>query len=278
MTIIMDLTREKIKAYLEVFIENLIAKYKDRKTEGFQTSQDYLLLKSKKGSLKPFHAAIIPSELIRISAFERGFSTSLGTTFEECAKLIGKDYFEKAERGHSFEKEVSISAINEIDKQIRLFEHAAKSKENRPSLKEMLDSIYSRLDGRKTNLKIQADVYLKSVDGKEYFFEIKSPQPNKGQCLEILQRLLRFYLIKEENRNNCFAYFAMGYNPYGKNRIEYNWNFSRNYFPLDEAALIGHEFWDLIGGKDTQQELLDIYREVGKEKAKYMLDSLAFGF
>lgn len=53
---------------------------------------------------------------------------------------------------------------------------------------------------------------------------------------------------------------------------------ARNYTPFDQAVLIGHEFWDIIGGTTAYEELLDIYEEAGKEKSKYMIDALAFGF
>jgi hypothetical protein len=48
--------------------------------------------------------------------------------------------------------------------------------------------------------------------------------------------------------------------------------------PFDDGLVIGHEFWEIIGGPEAYKELLDIYRTVGKEKSKYMIDALAFGF
>lgn len=38
------------------------------------------------------------------------------------------------------------------------------------------------------------------------------------------------------------------------------------------------DFWTLIGGEGTYAELLEIYREVGREKGKAMIDALVFGF
>ena len=48
--------------------------------------------------------------------------------------------------------------------------------------------------------------------------------------------------------------------------------------PFNQAILIGHEFWNIVGGPGTYEELLEIYQEVGREKTKYILDTLAFGF
>ena len=70
----------------------------------------------------------------------------------------------------------------------------------------------------------------------------------------------------------------MAYNPFGSSREDYNWSIAKNYMPYDEGLLIGDEFWSVIGGAGTYQELLEIYQYVGKVKAKYILDALAFGF
>ena len=51
-----------------------------------------------------------------------------------------------------------------------------------------------------------------------------------------------------------------------------------NYTPFAEAVIIAQEFWSIVGGEGTMEELFSIYQEVGREKTKYMLDSLAFGF
>jgi hypothetical protein len=102
--------------------------------------------------------------------------------------------------------------------------------------------------------------------------------PNKGQCLEVTQRLLRFHLLNGQARPDVQAYFSMAYNPYGPNRSEYRWSFGLNYTPFDEAVVIGNEFWNIIGGPTAYEELLDIYQEVGRVKGKYMIDALALGF
>jgi hypothetical protein len=125
---------------------------------------------------------------------------------------------------------------------------------------------------------VRADLYILTHDDTELLFEIKSPKPNKGQCLEVLQRLLRFHLLCGKNRPGLQAYYAMPYNPYGMTKESYRWTQAKQYLPFDEAVVIGQEFWSLIGGETTYEELLEIYMEVGKEKGKYMLDTLAFDF
>lgn len=214
-------TRAAIKAYLEVFIENLVEKYRKRDIPSVDCPTPYLKQKSSQGRLKPFHAAIISPEMLRLNEFERGFSTSLGTTFEECARLIAFEYHREAHRSYDIKGEVSLAAINEIERQIAIFESSSKSQLQKPSLKEMIQSV---LNARKEDDLVprtsRADLYILTKEGKHLFFEIKSPQPNKGQCLEVTQRLLRFHLLSAKNYRRVQAYYAMAYNNFGPNRSD----------------------------------------------------------
>jgi hypothetical protein len=272
-------TKQRIKAYLETFIEKKIEAIRSRQLPLFSHSKDYLEKRSKKGRLKPFHAAIIPEEIRKINAFERSFSTTLGTTFEECARLIALDHHKKAERSYDLTSNISTSAINEIEHQVSLFDRNSDASRIKPSIDDMIESV---LNSRKTNdlelRTVRADLFVLANDGTEYYFEIKSPKPNKGQCLEVTQRILRFHLVTGKKRPEAVSYFAMAYNPYGPTRDHYRWSMAKNYMPFDDGLVIGHEFWEIIGGPGAYKELLDIYRTVGKEKSKYMIDALAFGF
>ena len=271
-------TRERIKGFLEGFIQGLVIEYKSRVLPIIQP-KNYLSQISPEGRLKPFHAAIIPPELLRINAFERSFSTRLGSTFEECARLIALEHYADAQRGFNVNGRVSLSALNEIEKQVAIFEHAAVAGKPRPSLLRMIKAVLAAR--RKTDLQdrvFRADLYILAANGSKLFFEMKSPMPNKGQCLEVTQRILRFHLLHGEARPKVKAYFAMAYNPYGPKRNDYRWTYARNYMPFDQAVLLGREFWEIVGGPNTYQELLEVYQEVGREKGKDMIDTLGFGF
>jgi len=106
-------TRQIIKGYIEGFIQGMI----DEKTEsGFDPKQlRPLRQESKKGDLKPFHESLLPDGLLKISEFERSFSTKLGTTFEECARLIALDNHNHAERGRRVTGQISFKAIKRIE-------------------------------------------------------------------------------------------------------------------------------------------------------------------
>lgn len=279
MTAISSSTRIIIKGYLEGFIQGLIDEYKGREILKPDNAEEYLSRFSSKGELKPFQAALIPPELIRINQFERGLSTRLGNSIEECARLIASEYHPEVRRGYDVKADVSIKAFAEAERQKENYESSAKTGQAKPNLEEMIAAVLQARDSDNLQTKtVRTDLYILAKDGTEYFFEIKGPKPNKGQCLEVTQRLLRFHLLRGESRPQVKAYYAMPYNPYGRTKADYKWSYAKNYMPFEEAVVIGSEFWNIIGGETAYQELLEIYLEVGSEKSKHMFDTLAFGF
>jgi Type II restriction endonuclease, TdeIII len=154
-----------------------------------------------------------------------------------------------------------------------------KTGETKPYFEQMITAVLkARRSDDLTPKTVRADLCIFAHDGTEYLFEIKAPKPNKGQCLEVIQRLLIFHLLRGAKRPQLQAYYAMPYNPYGVTKAVYKWSQARNYLPFYEAVVIGDEFWNIVGGPTAYEELLEIYLEVGRERSKYMMDALAFGF
>jgi len=256
-------TRATIKGYLEGFIQGLIDEYKGREIQALSSAEEYLARSSPKGQLKPFQAALIPPELIRINQFERGLSTRLGNSLEECARLIALDHHSVVYRSYDIRAEVSDYAFAEVERQRQTYESAIQKKQVKPSFLQMIAATLNSCGKDDLNTKVvRADLYILTQNNTELLFEIKSPKPNKGQCLEVLQRLLRFHLLRGKNRPDLQAYYAMPYNPYGMTKASYRWTQAKQYLPFDEAVVIGKEFWTLVGGETTYEELLEIYRDL----------------
>ena len=64
----------------------------------------------------------------------------------------------------------------------------------------------------------------------------------------------------------CSAFFALPYNPYGVEKIDYAWTFPKRWFDMvnDPCVLIGNEFWDFIGGVGTYAQFIDAVNAMGK--------------
>ena len=265
--------RAAIKGYLEGFIDGLVQQHKPVDKPPRLLKDDFEEEATTDAGYKPFHEAIIPEQILRVSAFERSFSTKLGSTFEECARLIASQTYKAARRNFVATGQLPKAAAARIEQLVNQI-----ASEHKPNFLKLIDEILEVQDDNWVERPVVADLYLESDKGIRYFFEIKSPKPNKGQCLEIAERLLRVHAITQEKRPKVNAYFAMAYNPYGPQRENYRHSFSLQYLDMENEVLIGEEFWQIIGGKGTYEELLDIYREVGQEKSKAMMDALLFGF
>ena len=265
--------RSAIKGYLEGFIDGLVQQHKPIDKPPRLIKDELEEEPSTDGGYKPFHEAIIPDQILRVSAFERSFSTKLGSTFEECARLIASQTYKTVKRNFVATGQMPGAAAARIEQLVNQI-----ASEHHPNFLKLIAEVLKIVDYNWVERPVVADLYLESDKGVRYFFEIKSPKPNKGQCLEIAERLLRVHAITQEKRPKVNAYFAMAYNPYGHRRADYRHSFSLQYLDMENEVLLGDEFWQIIGGKGTYEELLDIYREVGREKSKAMMDALLFGF
>lgn len=263
-------TRQQIKGYLEGFIEGMLQEYRQWQRRARLSPRQYLKQKASDATLKPFHDAILPEEFRKASAFERSFSTRLGATFEECARLIALQHHAHAQRGYRMDAELDVDALNELENQIQRLDRRESI-----TIAEMIQAVLQARSGKAvSSVRIIADLYVQKRDGTELYFELKSPVPNKGQCLEVMQRLLRIHLARSGNASAVETYFAMPYNPYGGGRENYRWDYAKRYLPFNDAVLIGAEFWDMLGGKGTYLRLLEIYYEVGEAKAKDLIELL----
>ena len=265
--------RATIKGYLEGFIDGLVQQHKPTEKPPRLIKDEFEDAPPTDGGYKPFHEAIIPDQILRVSAFERSFSTKLGSTFEECARLIASQTYKTVRRNFVATGQMPGAAAARIEELVNRV-----ASEHKPNFLELIDEVLKVEDNNWVERPVVADLFLENQKGYRYFFEIKSPKPNKGQCLEIAERLLRVHAITQEKRPKVNAYFAMAYNPYGLRKEDYKHSFSLQYLDMQHQVLLGDEFWEIIGGKGTFEELLDIYQEVGREKSKAMMDALLFGF
>jgi len=263
--------RATIKGYLEGFIQGMVNEFR---ASGLSAKELRPPRESSKdGDIKPFHEAILPEGILRITEFERSFSTKLGSTFEEVAKLIGSVRFQTAERSYHVTGQVSRKAVRAIEAIVNRMNKGLKR--TYPQLVEEILDVANEDGEERTRI---ADLYLRDSKAHEFFFEMKSPKPNKGQCLEATDRLLQIHAIRRAGPPKVRTYYAMAYNPYGLARATYKHSFAKQYMDMSNQVLIGKEFWDLVGGDRTYETVLEIYREVGREKGPDMIDQLALGY
>ncbi len=100
---------------------------------------------------------------------------------------------------------------------------------------------------------------------------MKSPKPNKGQCIEMKLRLLTVLGIRRDE--GVFVWWGVPYNPYGT-AAAYAHPYPPRFFDFPNEVKLGSDFWNFVGGDEgTFDALLDLYRKVGEEYAE-QLDAL----
>lgn len=233
--------KQKIKQLLETKIDKKLTSYLRETTS------------------MPFLSRLMQdSERVASYSFIHSLATSLGMSiYEDVSKIIAgersEECFTKYGMGGVLSREQK-STIANIVRRLR----------NNPNKKSNISTeIEDVLKVSATNGKYQkdgniADFYMKR-NGDEYYFEIKTVKPNIDVFKESKIKLLEWVARK---RKRIKVFLAFPYNPYHPQ--PYSRFTMQNMMDYPNDFLIGEEYWNLLGGKNTFQELLDVFDNVGK--------------
>jgi hypothetical protein len=223
---------------------------------------------------RPFHEALLPGRDLSLWGEERSFSTVLGTRFQAMALVLARNVHGNGTSNHTVTGQVPTSTISTISAIVDDLRRGRQRIDTRfPELVRLATSGYS---GDMVTRSALMDLSYTDAEGVEHYFEIKSPKPNRGQCVEATQLLLLVYAIRAANRDNVRAYYAMPYNPYGEDKTLYAWQHAKGLLDLQHEVLLGQEFWDYVGGPGTYAELLRICGTVGQEVAASVEESVDY--
>src|SRR5712691_3181214 len=242
--------QDHVKSLLRGFMDTWIAKQYEElrriEQEGVSPS----------GILAPFHDALVPG--IR-GLGERGFSTALGNLHERIALVIGESVHEEAQRAFDLSGNLPVLTREFITQRIGQLASGAAAPDHAFERQQLLNAF-----GAEVPEATRIDLYVKTRAGEWHYFEMKSAKPNKGQCIEMKQRLLTALAIRRQESTR--TWWGVPYNPYG--RGEYRWVYPLVFFDFEHEVMLGLQFWDFVGGTRTYEELLDLYRQVGDEFAE----------
>ncbi len=208
---------------------------------------------SPSGLLTPFHDALVPGITL---LGERRFSTRLGNLHEKVAAVIATEIHADVHQPYDLSGTIPVLSREFITQRV----HALGRREAEP------DAVFERVQilghfGDVVNAGTRIDLYIRTHDGEDHFFEIKSAKPNRGQCIEMKTRLLTAFAIRRQE--TARTWWGVPYNPYG--RGAYSHPYPLRFFDFDREVMLGEPFWEFVGGDGTYEELLGVYREVGDE-------------
>jgi hypothetical protein len=207
------------------------------------------------------------SEKVAAYSFIHSLATSLGMSiYEDVSKIIAKDnseeVFTKMDLGGVLSN-AQKSCIANIIRELRNGERKVnKDKEVREVLSVSPEDGKPQKDGK------LADFYMKRK-GFEYYFEIKTVKPNIDVFTVSKTKLLEWVARK---RKPVKTILAFPYNPYYPE--PYSRFTEQGLLERGEEFLVGEEYWDFLGGKDTLKDLLGQFDLVGKKFKVQILDKI----
>lgn len=217
-------------------------------------------------SPKPFHTALLTPDIVRISSFERSFSTSFGQMpIEKISRLVAIDNEFEA----SLQKESMVNIYKGAVDEVERICSALRSGNQKPNWEKEIQTISSFTKGDTVVRRVITDLYLKKF-GVEHFISIKTVSPNLDQS-EIAKKDM--LLLKAENKEYQ-TYFGLYYNPSGPLRSDYKHSFPMKIFNMhtDSCVLIGRDYWNFLGGEGAYEELIEIFTEVGETTKATLLN------
>lgn len=219
-------------------------------------------------SSMPFLARLIQdNEKIAAYSFIHSLATTLGMSiYEDVSVILASENSQEAYRNYGVGGVISNSQKSVISNIITELRNGKRKANIKEETKLVLNA--SPKDGTFQKSGNIADFYMKR-DNQEYYFEIKTVKPNIDVFEKSKTKLLEWIARK---KSSVKVYLAFPYNPYHPEPYSRFTEVGMMDYPND--FLIGEQYWDFIGGKNTFRKLLLTFDEVGKEfknkiKAKF---------
>ena len=213
---------------------------------------------SPSGLLTPFHDALVPGITL---LGERSFSTRLGNLHEKVAAVIAAEAHAEVRQPYDLSGAIPVLSREFITQRLRALERRLAQPDAEYEREQLLGHF-----GDLVNAGTRIDLYIRTHDEEEHYFEIKSAKPNKGQCIEMKGRLLTALALRRQDSTH--TWWGVPYNPYGLG--EYRHVYPLVFFDFEHEVMLGEPFWEFVGGDGTYEELLEVYREVGNAFAEQL--------
>lgn len=214
----------------------------------------------------PFLARLIQdNEKIAAYSFIHSMATSLGMSiYEDISVIIASEKADEAFRNYGVGGVISKQQKTQISNIVMELRNKNRTADIKVEAQQVLEASAENGEFQKSgNI---ADFYM-NRSGIEYYFEIKTVKPNIDVFEKSKTKLLEWVARR---RKPVKVYLAFPYNPYHPKPYQRFTEVGMMNPPND--FLVGSEYWDFIGGKNTFTELLVVFDEVGKS-FKYQINN-----
>lgn len=214
----------------------------------------------------PLYSALVPDQVFTGSHFERHLDTIFSRIWEELAVIVATDRMHKTKRSEEIKGIVLTGRLRRISKATytRVYD---SSNVTRPRLSEEIKYIMAGR-GQDSLMSVTCNLFVEDArNGSKIAFLINTSIPNRYQLRMNMDKILKLYAMDPPKIDR--AYFVLPYNPYG-NKSACEVSIQMPWFGLhnDECILIGDEFWSLLGGDGTYEQIIKIVLDLGRHYRK----------
>ncbi len=218
---------------------------------------DKLLKYVRETTSMPFLVKLMQdSEKVASYSFIHSLATTLGmSVYEKISEIVASTHYDEVKTGYDVEGEITNEENSVISQILQEIKNGTRKANKEQEIKEILKC--NNNGGRK--IKIRADLFLKKGND-EYYIEIKTAKPNIDVFVKSKQKLLEWVALRKNKVNTILA---IPYNPYHPE--QYSRFTMQGYLDEENELYVAEKFWELLGGKGTYNDVLEIFDEIGKE-------------
>jgi hypothetical protein len=146
---------------------------------------------------------------------------------------------------------------------------ASETPKDPPAIEEELRTLRALNKGHKVSHSVTLDVFVEA-EGREYYFDLKTPAPNSDQPRDMKDRLMRVRALRLPEVVDARGVFY--YNPQGTEGLYTSGQAYLDY--KGGEVLVGRQFWDFLAGDGTYEELIGLFAEVGTNRSDDLIHLL----
>ncbi len=210
----------------------------------------------------PFHFALLGKDRMALYSFMHSLLTAFGSSiFEPVAAALAKTRFAKVNTQYIVGNYIYEDCQKSIQDIVNKLTYNPQ-----PNKKAELKILLQKLSGKKNKLKpAKVDLFVETKDGEQYFFDLKTAKPNKGDFQKFKQTLLEWAGITyTENKNaKIHTLIAIPYNPYEPEPYHF-WTMA-GMLDINEEMKVAEAFWNFLGGDGAYNDLLNCFEKAGIE-------------
>lgn len=216
---------------------------------------------------KPFFTAIFSQDKILTASLIHSFYTTFGMSiYEQLTMMLAKSANYHVEKQYNLAGDLDLRTSQLIDEMWE-YDKSNGSDGKLEELEKIRNSIYPARQVQVQNDSV-VDIFLRKPTGEEFYIDIKTVKPNKGEFEYHKRKLLRWagYRFSVNREANVSTYLAIPYNPFHPQPYTKKMWGKVKCMDGSNDLLVQEDFWNLVGGSEyTYENLLAIFKDVGQE-------------